>query len=116
MSAIGADVQRYVDAIVPAQRPLFDRLHALIVGAFPTVEVVLSYDMPTYVVGERRLHVAAWKQWVSLYGWDEDRDGGFVARHPELSSGRGTLKLRPSAAREIGDDELLDLIRGALAA
>jgi len=108
------DVQAYVDAIAPSQRGLFDRLHGLIMGAFPDAEIVLSYDMPTYGVGDRRLYVAAWKNWVSFYGWDEGRDNGFVARHPELSSGRGTIKLRPGAAAAIGDDELLDVIRGAL--
>jgi hypothetical protein len=115
VSALPADVQGYVDAIATSQRPLFDRLHDLILGAFPAVEVTMSYDMPTYAVGERRLYVAAWKSWVSLYGWDAGRDGGFLERHPELSSGRGTIKLRPSAAKDIGDDELLDLVRGALA-
>ena len=114
MTVVGPEVQGYIDAVAPRQRPLFDRLHGLVVGAFPEAEIVLSYDMPTYVVGERRLYVAAWKSWVSLYGWDEGRDGGFLERHPELSSGRGTIKLRPAAAEDIGDEELLDLVRGAL--
>ena len=39
--------------------------------------IELSYNMPTYRCGERSLHVAAWKHGVSLYGWDEERDGGF---------------------------------------
>ena len=37
--------------------------------------------MPTYVVASKRLHVAAWKHGVSLYGWNSDDDGGFVERH-----------------------------------
>jgi hypothetical protein len=109
-----AATRAYVDAIPDATRPLFDRIHGLILGVHPDADVVITYDMPTYVVGERRLHVAAWKGWVSLYGWDADHDGGIVARFPTSSSGRGTLKIRPADAVQISDDELRSLIRGAL--
>ena len=108
------DVQQYVEAIPAEQRPLFDRVHGLILASHPDAEVVLSYKMPTYVVGARRLHVAAWAHGVSLYGWDAARDGGFVARHPDLSSGRGTIRLRTRDAAGISDGELTDLIDGAL--
>jgi hypothetical protein len=46
--------------------------------------VVLSYKIPTYVVGRRRLFVGVWKHGLSVYGWDQGRDAGFIARHPEL--------------------------------
>jgi hypothetical protein len=118
--AVGQDgvvddaVRAYLDAIGPTVRPLFDRIQGIILGVHPEADIVISYDMPTYVVGERRLHVAAWKGWVSLYGWDADHDGGLVARFPSLSSGRGTLKVRPVDADAITDDELRALVRGAL--
>jgi hypothetical protein len=107
-------VQAYLDVISDRTRPLFDRIHGLILGAHPDAEIRITYDMPTYVVGERRLYLAAWKSWVSLYGWSEGEDGGFVARHPELTSGQGTIKIRPKDAEGIDDDELRGLIRGAL--
>jgi hypothetical protein len=108
-------VRAYVDAIDPAHRPLFDRLHRLILEAYPDTSVALAYGMPVYRVGRRRLHVGTWKHGVSVYGWDEGRDGGFVARHPKLKSGRGTIQLRPEAAATIADGELSDLVRSALA-
>lgn len=114
MRAMDDAVQAHLDAMPDTTRPLFDRIHGLVLDVHPDVDVVLSYDMPTYVVGERRLHVAAWKGWVSFYGWDPDRDGGLVARFPKASSGRGTLKIRPADAEAISDDELRALIRGAL--
>jgi hypothetical protein len=52
---------------------------------------------------------------VSVYGWQEGRDGGFAARHPELRTSTGTIRLRPDDAAAIGDDELRDLVRAALA-
>ena len=68
-------VQAYIDDIGPDQRPLFHRIHRLILDAYPTVDIVLSYKMPTYKVDGRSLHVAAWRHGVSLYGWDGERDG-----------------------------------------
>ncbi len=106
--------REYIDAIAPERRPLFDRLHQLIIEAYPGVEVVISYQIPTYKVGRYRLYVGVWKHGLSLYGWDEGRDAGFAARHPELSSGKGTLRLSPRAAAAIPDDELRDLVRAAL--
>jgi len=108
-------VRDYIDAIPPAHRPLFDRLHGLILQVCPDAAVVLSYKMPTYKVGRRRLFLAAWKHGVSIYGWDEGRDAGFTARHPDLATGKGTIKLTAEAAAGIADDELCGLVRAALA-
>jgi hypothetical protein len=107
-------VRRYVDAIPPEHRPLFDRVHRLILDLHPDAEVVISYQMPTYRVGRRRLHVATWAHGVSFYGWSAEHDGGFTERHPELMSGRGTIRLRPEDAAQITDDELRDLVRSAV--
>lgn len=107
-------VQAYIDAIDPAHRPLFDRLHLLVLQTCPDVTVTLSYRMPTYRVGRRRLYLGAWRHGLSVYGWSGDGDGGFTARHPELRYGRGTVRLRPPAAAGITDDEFRALFRAAL--
>ena len=72
----------------------------------PEAEVILSYKMPTYVSGARRLHVGVWKHGLSLYGWQHGQDGGLVARHPDLDNGKGTLRLPLGEAARISDDEL----------
>ena len=107
-------VRDYIDAIPPEHRPLFDRLHRLVLEVYPDAAVVLSYQMPTYKVGRRRLFVGVWKHGVSIYGWGQERDAGFTARHPELKAGKGTIRLRPDAAAGIPDDEFRDLVRAAL--
>jgi Domain of unknown function (DU1801) len=94
---------------------MFDRLHRLIVATCPDAEVVLSYGMPTYRVGRRRLNIGVWQHGLSLY-ISPDRDGGFSGRHSELAAGKGTIKLRPEDAAHIGDDEFADLVRAALCA
>jgi uncharacterized protein YdhG (YjbR/CyaY superfamily) len=107
-------VRDYIEAIDPEHRPLFDRLHRLILEAQPDAQVVLSYQIPTYKVGRRRLFLGAWKHGVSIYGWQQGRDGGFSDRHPELRTGKGTIQLRPTDAAAIPDDEFRDLARAAL--
>lgn len=108
-------MQHYIDAIPALHRPLFDRLHELILAAHPDAAVVLSYQIPTYKVGRRRLYLAAWQHGVSIYGWQEDRDAGFSTRHAELKSGKATIRLRPQDAAAISDEEFTGLIRAALA-
>lgn len=107
-------VRKYIDAIAPEHRPLFDRLNRLVLETHPDAVVVLSYEIPTYKVGRRRLFLGAWKHGVSIYGWDQGRDAGFTARHPRLKTGKGTLQLRPDDAAGIPDDEFRDLVRAAL--
>ena len=92
-------VQEYIDAITPEHRPLFDRLHRLILEAQPGATVVLSYQIPTYKVGPRRLHVGAWKHGVSLYGWQQGGDAGFTVPPPGTQDQQGD---HPAAARGRG--------------
>jgi uncharacterized protein YdhG (YjbR/CyaY superfamily) len=114
-TVIPPEVQAYIDAIPPGHRPLFDRLHQLILQAHPEAEVILSYKMPAYRAGRRRIYVGAWKHGISVYGCQADRDAGFTARHPELVTGKGTIQLRPDDAAGIPGEEFLALARAALA-
>jgi hypothetical protein len=108
-----AAVSRYRDEMDMEYRPVFDRLHQLIMQACPDAQLALSYGMPTYRIGRRRLNIGAWKHGLSLYV-SPNRDGGFSARHPDLAAGKGTIKLRPADAARIPDSELQDLVRAAL--
>jgi uncharacterized protein YdhG (YjbR/CyaY superfamily) len=107
-------VRDYIDAIPSEHRPLFDRLHQLILAACPGADVVLSYKMPAYQVGSCRLYVGTWKHGVSIYGWKQGRDAGFTTRHPELKTSTGTIQLRPEDAAGITDEEFRDLVHSAL--
>ena len=109
-----AGVQRYIENIDAKNRPLFDRLHRLILEVHPEAVVALSYNMPSYTVGARRMHVAAWKHGLSVYGWSSAHDEAFIARHPRLMTSAGTLRVRPKDAADITDDELRALARSAL--
>jgi uncharacterized protein YdhG (YjbR/CyaY superfamily) len=109
-----AGVREYIKAIPKEHRPLFDRIQRLVLEAHPEADLMLSYKMPSFKLGQRRLYLGVWKHGISLYGWQGNRDGGFTARHPELKTGKGTIQLRPDDATRIPDDEFRDLARAAL--
>lgn len=109
-------VNAYIDAVDAEYRPLFDHVFGLILEACPDAEVVISYKMPTFKRGKRKLHLAAWSHGVSLYGWPEGGDAGFADRHPRLRSGVRTLRIRPQDAQDIADEEFRAFARAALGA
>lgn len=111
---VADEVRDYIDGIAPENRGLFDRIHQLVLASYPAAAVVLSYKIPCYKVGRRRVFVGAWKNGVSLYGWGQGRETEFTARHPGLKTSKGTIHLRPADAADVTDDELLGLIRAAL--
>ena len=110
------EVQTYLDGIAAEHRPMWDRVERLVRALHPEVELRITYDMPTFVVGEHRLPVGVWKHGLSLYGLSESNDAGFSARHPELCSGRGTVKLPSTRADDISDDELKATLEAVLSA
>jgi hypothetical protein len=71
-TVIPSEVQAYIDGIPPGHRSLFDRMHRLIFTAQPGAEVTLSYKMPAFQAGKRRLYVCAWKHGISIYGSQRD--------------------------------------------
>lgn len=116
MDASEADdaVRTYIDAIAPAHRPLFDRLDRLVLRLYPEADLVLSYQMPTYKVGTRRLHIGVWKHGISIYGWQQGKEAEFALRHPGTKTSKGTIRLNPDDAAAVSDDELAGLVRAAL--
>jgi uncharacterized protein YdhG (YjbR/CyaY superfamily) len=107
-------VQRYVESIAPDYRPLFDRVHRLVLSRYPDAAVGISYGMPTYRVGRGRLYVGAWKHGLSIYGWKRGSRSDFMSRHPALVTSTGTIRLRPEDAAALSDEEISELVESAL--
>ena len=106
-------VRDYVDAIAAERRPLFDRIHRLVLEAPRCLGAALLPD--AHLRGRSLPPLCrVWKHGVSFYGWEQGRDSGFSARHPELVTTKRTIRLRPDDAAAIRDDELRDLLRAAL--
>jgi hypothetical protein len=111
---VDPDVQAYIEGIAPEHRPMWDRVEHLVRELHPDVEMRITYDMPTFVVGEHRLPVGVWKHGLSLYGLHEGNDAGLITRRPELSSGRGTVKLPTKQAASFTDAELSATLKAVL--
>ena len=59
--ALPPDVQGYLDGIAPEHRVMWDRVERIVRELHPDVELRITYEMPTFVVGDRRLPVGVWK-------------------------------------------------------
>jgi hypothetical protein len=93
---------------------MWDRVEGLVRELHPDVEVRMTYDLPTFVVGEHRLPVGVWRHGLSLYGLHEGNDAGLITRRPELCSGRGTVKLPSEHAESFTDAELKATLKAVL--
>jgi uncharacterized protein YdhG (YjbR/CyaY superfamily) len=102
-------VQQYIDAIPDAHRPLFDRLHWLILELYPDAEVTISYQIPSYKVGGRRVYLGLWKNGVSLHAVDV---GTFKQRHPSIKTGKGSLNFKLSD--ELPEADIREVIKRAI--
>ena len=114
MGRVDEEVRRYVAGIAAEYQELFGRVNGLILGAYPEAVVKLSYRIPSYWVGKRRLYVGVWKHGLSIYGWPQGREADFISRHPELKTSKGTIQIRLGDAAGLSDDELLELVHAGL--
>jgi uncharacterized protein YdhG (YjbR/CyaY superfamily) len=107
--AMGSAVQSYVAAIPETHRPLFDRLQALILGLYPHAETSISYGIPTYKVGRRRVYLGLWKDGVSLHAVSVE---AFKQRHPTIKTGKGSLNFK--LTDELPEGDVRDVIKQAI--
>jgi uncharacterized protein YdhG (YjbR/CyaY superfamily) len=63
-----ATVDDYIAAQPPEAQARLRELRAIVRGAVPQATEVISYGMPTYRLGKRRVHFAAAKRHCALYG------------------------------------------------
>ena len=108
-----ASVDEYLSRLPARTREAVDAIRRIAAEALPDVSESISYDMPTFSVGGRRVvHIGGWAQHVSLY--PAPADEGLLAELTPYLSGRGTLKFPLSAPipyeligriiRSLGDD------------
>jgi uncharacterized protein YdhG (YjbR/CyaY superfamily) len=114
LTAMNSDVRSYVEAMPPQHRKVFDRIHGAVSEIHPDASLVLSYKMPTFRLGNRRLYVGAWKHGISIYGWKQGEEAAFISHHPQMKTSKGTIQLRPEEAPTVSDDDLRLLVRAAL--
>lgn len=104
-----AAAQGYIDAIPETHRPLFDRLHSLILDLYPDAAVLISYGIPTYRVGRGRVYLGLWKGGVSLHAVPVE---AFRERHPAIKTGKGSLNFR--VTDDVPEADVREAIRQAI--
>ena len=89
-----ASVDDYLASLPAEQREVVEEIERRVLLVVPGADRGIRYDMPTWQVeGVSLVHVAAWKQHVSLYpvppAGDPDLDADLVPH----AGAKGTLKL-----------------------
>jgi len=112
VTTMNTDVERFMAAIPPDRRPLFDRLHALILALYPDAQIRLSYGVPTYRAASGWVALGYWKQGVSLYTNGAHHLMQFKAAHPRIKTGTGSINLR--LTDEFPEAALREVIRHAI--
>ena len=102
-------VDEYIAAQEPKARARLLELRSIIRAAVPQAAEVISYGMPTYKLGGRRVHFAAAKRHCALYGGAIDRVADALG---ELKTLKGTVQF--PLDRPIPEDLGRRLVTGKL--
>ena len=86
------DVDAYLEGLPEPARGVVERIRADVHAAVPGLGETISYNMPTFTRdGRSVMHVAGWKQHVSVYP-EPGGDAALTAALAPYSGGKGTLK------------------------
>lgn len=89
-----ASVDDYLASLPAEQREVVEEIERRVLLVAPGADRVIRYDMPTWQVeGVSLVHVAAWKQHVSLYPVPPAGDSDLDADLAPYAGAKGTLKL-----------------------
>lgn len=88
------DVQRFMDSVPKDRNPLYDKLHALIMGMYPDANVVISYGVPTYKAKSGWVALGYWKGGVSIYSNGPHHIAEFKEKYPAIKTGKGSINFK----------------------
>ena len=87
-------VDDYLVSLPAEQRAVVEEIRRRVLTVAPGAVEVIRYDMPTWQVdGSSLVHVAAWKQHVSLYPVPPAGDADLDRDLAPYAGAKGTLKL-----------------------
>ncbi len=97
MADVPADVDAYLTGLAEPARGIVERIRGDVHAAVPGLGETISYGIPTFTRdGRSVMHVAGWKQHVSVYP-EPDGDAALTTELAPYASGKGTLKFPTSA-------------------
>jgi uncharacterized protein YdhG (YjbR/CyaY superfamily) len=105
--------EQYAEGVPAPFRPMFDRLHELILEVHPEADVVIQYQVPTYLVGKAKVFLGTWKQGVTLYTTDPKNVEEFRREHPKIKVNKASINFR--ADEELPEEDVRAVLERALA-
>ena len=106
------DVSDYIQSIPDHRLDCFLSIHNLILKIYPDASVDMSYNMPTYRVGNGWVALANQKNYISLYTCGASHLETYKQKHPQQKAGKGCINFRDSD--EVHHDDLEVVIRHAV--
>jgi uncharacterized protein YdhG (YjbR/CyaY superfamily) len=91
-----AQVLAYIQGCPQKRQERLLALHALILTTYPDVAISMSSKKPTYERQGGRIAIANRKSYISMYVDNPESLTDFVAKHPEVRSGKGCLNFTDS--------------------
>ena len=88
------EVQQFVDSVSDDRRGLYEKLEALIMGMYPSAEVVITYGIPTYKAKGGLVGLGYWKDGVSFFPFGGKYLDEFRAKYPAIKTGKGTINFK----------------------
>jgi uncharacterized protein YdhG (YjbR/CyaY superfamily) len=92
--AMKSEVRDYIIQVSDERRELFLKLQSLIYNLYPKAEAKISYKIVKYVLPSGWVFLGYWKQGVSLYTGYITELPVFAAKHPQIKTGKGSIKLK----------------------
>ena len=93
MATFGS-IDDYLAALPADQRAVVEEIRRRVLAVVPGATEVIRYDMPTWQLdGKSLVHVAAWKQHVSLYPVPPAGDADLDRDLAPYAGAKGTLKI-----------------------
>jgi uncharacterized protein YdhG (YjbR/CyaY superfamily) len=71
-----------------------DAIREAFLNAVDDVEVTMSYRMPNYEKGASWVAIGNQKKYISVYFCSEEIIQNIRIKHPELSTGKGCIRIR----------------------
>jgi hypothetical protein len=106
------DVQKYFDAVPEDRRPLFNKLHELILSLYPKADVLIWFGMPTYRAKCGWVAIANQRNFVSLYTNSPDHISEFKEKYPSIRTNKASINIRES--EEFPEAGLKKVVRHAM--
>jgi uncharacterized protein YdhG (YjbR/CyaY superfamily) len=107
------DVAAYLEGLPGPRRDRLTRLCKRFQAAAPGARLTMRYKMPTFELDDRRVSLGNQKQYLAVYFCCNDLIGNIIARHPEINTGVGCVRVRDT--QDVPEKELLTSFRKALA-